>query len=161
MHTQKRNFTYIDELPDLEDLESSGGMYRGMHDGMSHGNPMGMPHTSGKPLQFSEQGPPRGLPEKFRKFIRSPMGPAHPESGMAHHSQHHQPPQEFFQPPPHTKESPTRPDVNSPTCLEISDHVGGCPICSRFYKNDSSIYIIAIVVLAIICILLLKRVLNL
>ena len=154
MHTQKRNFTYIDELPDLEDLESSGGM----HGGMSRGNPMGMPHTSGKPLQFAEQGPPGGIPEKFRKFIRSSMGPAPPESGMAPHSQH---PQEFFQPPHPAKESPTRPAANSPTCLEISDHVGSCPICSRFYRNDNSIYIIAIVVLAIICILLLKRVLNL
>jgi hypothetical protein len=54
-----------------------------------------------------------------------------------------------------------RPPVGSPTCLEIADHVGSCPICSRFYKNDNTVYIIAIVILAIICILLLKRVLNL
>lgn len=154
MHAQKRNFTYIDELPELEDLESSDGMHRGM----SRDSPMGMPHTAGKPLQFFEQGPPGGIPEKFRKFIRSPMGPAPPESGMAPHAQHHQP--EFFQPPP-PEAPPARPEANSPTCLEICSHIDSCPICSKFYKNDNSIYIIAIVVLAIICILLLKRVLNL
>jgi hypothetical protein len=39
--------------------------------------------------------------------------------------------------------------------------VGSCPICSRFYHNDNTVYIIAIVILSIICILLLKRVLDL
>jgi hypothetical protein len=48
----------------------------------------------------------------------------------------------------------------TPSCLEIADHVSLCPICSRFYRTDSTIYVIAIVLLAIICILLLKRVLN-
>jgi len=152
MYAQQRNFTYIDELPDLEDLESKGT-------GMGMGMPtQGQPHTAGRPLQFSEQGSHGGIPEKFRKFIRSPMGPPPTESGMAPYSS----PPEFFQPPPPPTESaPTRPAAGSPTCLEISDHVGSCPICSKFYKNDNAIYIIAIVVLSIICILLLKRVLNL
>ena len=48
----------------------------------------------------------------------------------------------------------------TPSCLEIADHVSLCPICSRFYRTDSTIYVIAIVLLAVICILLLKRVLN-
>jgi hypothetical protein len=48
----------------------------------------------------------------------------------------------------------------TPSCLEIADHISMCPICSRFYRNDSTIFVIAIVILVIICILLLKRVLN-
>ena len=149
MYAQKRNFTYIDELPDLEDLESNGMPT------------YGQPHTSGRPLQFSEQDHPGVIPEKFRKFIRSPMGPPPSESGMSPYTPnpHHSSSPEFFQPPPETTSSKTT--VGSPTCLEISDHVRNCPICSRFYKNDNAIYIIAIVVLSIICILLLKRVLNL
>jgi hypothetical protein len=50
--------------------------------------------------------------------------------------------------------------VRAPTCLEIADHIAKCPICSKFYKKDSTVYIIAIVVLSLICILLLKRVLD-
>ena len=156
MYGQQRNFTYIEELPDLEDLES-----KDMHMGMPN---QGQPHTAGKPLQFSEQGLPGGMPEKFRKFIRPTMGTPPTESGMAPYTSnpYHYSPPEFFQPPElPNKSAPPRHVNNSPTCLEISDHIGGCPICSKFYKNDNAIYIIAIVVLSIICILLLKRVLNL
>lgn len=49
---------------------------------------------------------------------------------------------------------------DSPSCLSVAEHVANCPICSRFYNNDKTIYIIAIVVLLIICILLLKKVLD-
>jgi len=48
----------------------------------------------------------------------------------------------------------------TPSCLEIADHISMCPICSRFYRNDSTIFVIAIVILVIICILLLKHVLK-
>lgn len=139
-----RNVTYIDDLPDLEDLESGGGMQ-----GVG---------------QF-QQGPGNGsgpgydqIPEQYKKFIRSSMGPPPNQSGMAPINPQLQ--QEFFQLPQHAQE-PMRPPSNSPTCLDIHEHVQTCPICSRFFKNDNTMYIIAIVVLSIICILLLKRVLNL
>jgi len=48
----------------------------------------------------------------------------------------------------------------TPSCIEIAEHIGSCPICSKFYKRDSTVYIIAIVILAIICILLLKKTLD-
>ena len=145
----KRNVTMIDDLPDLEDLESRQGIH-----GWSP-NMMGV----GQHVPFQHQGPPGGIPDKFRKFIRPNMGPPRPESGMAPYGGGPPPQQEFFAPP--QQEAPMRPPAGSPTCLEIADHVGSCPICSRFYKNDNTAYIIAIVILAIICILLLKRVLNL
>lgn len=46
------------------------------------------------------------------------------------------------------------------SCIEIAGHIRECPICSKFYDNDKTIHIIAIVVLSIICLLLMKRVLN-
>ena len=49
---------------------------------------------------------------------------------------------------------------NTPTCLEIADHVANCPICSKFYNNDPTIYIIAILILSAVCIVLLKKVLD-
>jgi hypothetical protein len=51
--------------------------------------------------------------------------------------------------------------VNSPSCLNFAEHVSLCPICKRLYNSDVSMYIIAMVVLAIIIILLLKRVMDL
>jgi len=53
------------------------------------------------------------------------------------------------------------PITTKPNCIDCNEHISNCPICSKFYKNDKIIYIIAIVILAIICILLLKRVLDL
>lgn len=47
------------------------------------------------------------------------------------------------------------------SCLDVSNHVENCPICRRIYKNDKTVLIIAIVILSILCILLLKKVLNL
>lgn len=46
-------------------------------------------------------------------------------------------------------------------CVDTSYHVKNCPICSQLYRNDKGIYIISIVILIIICIILLKKVLNL
>jgi hypothetical protein len=45
-------------------------------------------------------------------------------------------------------------------CIDIAKHVQDCPICSRFYNNDKTTYVITIVVLSIVCLLLLKKILN-
>ena len=47
------------------------------------------------------------------------------------------------------------------TCVEIAKHIKECPICSKFYDTDKSIYIIVIIVLSICCIVLLKKLLEL
>lgn len=49
---------------------------------------------------------------------------------------------------------------NSPDCLTIAEHIANCPVCGKLYKNDNTVYIIAIIVLAVVCILLLKKVLD-
>ena len=154
MYAQNRNVTYIDDLPELEDLESRDGMNRGMQN-ISN--------------QFSEQGDHYGsIPEKFRKFIRAPMGIPPDQSGMSPYQ--HRQPEEFFPPPPpqhplkqqmYNTEEHYKQLHDTPSCLDVHSHISQCPICSRFFKNDNAVYIIAIVVLSIICILLLKRVLNL
>jgi hypothetical protein len=47
------------------------------------------------------------------------------------------------------------------SCVEISEHVQSCPICSKFYSTDNTAYIVLIVILTVVCLMLLKRVLNL
>ena len=45
-------------------------------------------------------------------------------------------------------------------CLDIANHTKSCPICTKFYDNDKTVYIIIIIILAVITALLLKRVLE-
>jgi len=112
-----------------------------------------------------------GEGNKYRdtaKFIRNnrqiPQG-----AGMTRNSEYGQqyqqpPPEEMIEPQrvPMVKEMPafSRPDPMSFNCVDISMHVQECPICCKFYNGDKSLYIVVIVILAIVCLLLLKRVLN-
>ena len=45
-------------------------------------------------------------------------------------------------------------------CISIARHIKMCPICSKLYDNDKSIYIIGIVFLLVICIILLKKIIE-
>ena len=154
-------FTPIDSLPFLEDLEED-----------NYSN-------QGKEYNSSEYDVPDN--KKYSKFIRQSYF-GKPESGMGHY-QKDQP--NVHREGPHSsshKQPPlSRPNMsnvnfdnelefnsyktfniphNSPTCLDVAEHIANCPICSKFYNNDKTIYIITIVVLAIICIMLLKKVLD-
>jgi hypothetical protein len=138
--------TFIEDLPELEDLEGSRH-----HQSAVRGNH----HHSSYP--GADMLPP-GEANRFQKFIRKDNEPPHSESGMS--ARDLQAPQivspmEHFE--KHNTMAPTR---DSPSCLDVADHVENCPICSKIYKSDQTIYLIAIVVLAVIAIILLKKVLD-
>ena len=139
-NTQK--FTLIDNLPDLDDLE---GYSNNKQDDkyskfirQSHSSPQQSGMVSNNINQHMGQ---------------SPMGQSPMEQSPMEQYMRHQPSMEQF-------ENKSSHNINSISCLEIAEHVSNCPICSKFYKNDNTIYIIAIVVLLIICILLLKKCLD-
>ena len=133
--TRPQNTTSINELPDLEELDGMGS-------------------------NLIEEVDP-----KYQKFIKNPHSPPM-ESGMI--------------PPPHQVERPYQPSnyqpmggggleqitdfkelqAHTPSCLDVCSHVMSCPICSKFYNNDKTLYIMAIVILTIICVILLKKVLD-
>jgi hypothetical protein len=50
--------------------------------------------------------------------------------------------------------------ADSPSCITVAEHIANCPICSKFYNNDKTPYIIAIIILLLVCILLIKKVLD-
>lgn len=50
--------------------------------------------------------------------------------------------------------------TKQPNCVDLAEHAANCKVCAKLYHNDKTIYIIAIIVLVIICILLLKRILD-
>jgi hypothetical protein len=51
-------------------------------------------------------------------------------------------------------------NFHEPSCITVAEHTTNCIVCSKLYQNNSTGYIIVIILLAIISILLLKRVLN-
>ena len=158
--TQK--FTMIDNLPDLDDLEGPPPHQRAiMQEGI---------RGSRYP------GSDKGQDGKYAKFIRQSHYPMSAEAGMStrglpsmpspHHghqldphfgNQHLGPPtlEEGYEKPP--EKMYAKSDLS---CLTVAEHIANCPICSKFYKDDKTIFIIAIIVLAVICILLLKKVLE-
>ena len=95
-------------------------------------------------------------------MTRQPEYNNHPSSQMMVYQQPQEEMMEPVQKVSYVKEMPpvTRPDPMSFHCVDVSMHVQDCPICSKFYNGDKSLYIVVIVILAIVCLLLLKRVLN-
>jgi hypothetical protein len=50
--------------------------------------------------------------------------------------------------------------VKSIHCVDIIDHVKLCPLCSKIYNDDKTIYIIIIIMLMVLCLILIKKILN-
>jgi len=127
------NVTMIDNLPQLEEVE--GDKFIGEH-------------------------LPPDMINKYGKTIRQKY------NGYATFQTMNQAPS-MQQPQPQNNEPPreNRSEAHfvhpfSFSCIDVSNHVKECPICCRFYHSDNTLYIILIVILSIICLLLLKRVLN-
>jgi hypothetical protein len=104
------------------------------------------------------------VPEQITKFIRKPMPNPPNQSGMSHNNPNKFNPNVNIPPPPDFYHQDLYDQQNKlPAtlyCLDVHSHIQSCPICSRFFKQDNSLYIIVIIVLSIICILALKKVLN-
>jgi hypothetical protein len=128
-----QNTTSIDDLPELEELE----------------NPTSIKQPNGN---FPEET------NKYTKFIRGGHAPP-PESGMIPLIPRPGIGMEDVQHSEHDIKLINMPE-NTPSCLDVCAHIMNCPICSKFYNNDKTAYMIAIAVLAIVCILLLKKVLD-
>lgn len=132
--------TLIDDLPDLDQLEPS--MYNNQMNNM---------------VPVSEI-------ERVQKFIRNNKYDPHPGSGM---QVYNEPKTGYLQQNPYMTEQyedqmPVLRDVPSVpiSCADIYKHIENCPICSKLYNNDKTIYIILIIFLTVICIILLKKVLD-
>lgn len=138
----RRAVTNISDLPDMESI----------------------PQQNVQPSQYMQYDnmpnlEKRAVPENIKKMIR-PSQVMNPGAGMAsYESQQPQiaePPQpiQYSSPPPIQKEINPLYDI---TCLQIAMHVKNCPICSKMYKCDSTIYILIIVILSVITLLLIKK----
>jgi hypothetical protein len=69
--------------------------------------------------------------------------------------------QEHYALPQNKQQASHGVDPFSFSCLDVANHVKDCPICSKFYNTDKSMYVVIILLLTIICVILLKKLLNL
>ena len=51
-------------------------------------------------------------------------------------------------------------DPEELSCMTVSNHIKDCPICSKFYNCDNSMYIVCIVLLIMVCVILLKKIIE-
>jgi len=143
--------TYLDDLPDIDEVDGSSG---------------GRPNTNLTSTQA----------QMSKRFIRNTHSMI-PESGMV---------TKPFDPASFTTNNEERLDNpgtiqnnvfrNSPiiempnvmaqqpqphvmTCQDIFYHIESCPLCTKFYKHDNTMYLITIAILVLVCALLLKKVL--
>jgi len=141
---RQRPVTMIDELPEVDEMEAQEQHQR-----------------------FPQEERQTGLaPEKYAKYIRTNRE-MYKGSGM----ERYEPPQEQYDPQGQGQQEvqqniqyidPPSKYAHIPhNCLDIASHVQDCPICSKFYNTDKTIYIIIIIILSLICLLLVKKLLNL
>lgn len=154
-NTKPNNTTLIDDLPDVEEIE--------------------LPRMNGLEM----------IPDsnKFQKYIRNNNYNPSSSSGMKINSQPYDPYKigflnndqgSYIDSSPHKQMYPHSSGGLAPntqmfyepytsdslSCKDIANHTLNCPVCSRLYSNDKTIYNIVIIVLSIIIIFLLKRVLD-
>jgi hypothetical protein len=163
-----KNYTLIEELPDLEELERGNQNYNG--GGMNMIPPdnanqiqkfirnnvyeppveSGMAQPQQRPQQRQQPQPVQPPPDQTQitQFI---MPPPPPQPQFMDDSMMYEQNQQMYRYHPHSYE------IN---CINVADHTTNCIVCSRLYQHNTSGYIVIIILLSIICILLLKRVLN-
>ena len=142
------NVTRIEDLPELSDIENSFG--KGGRGGREDVSGMGGGNGNNK------------IAEKYiRKLSRDNYQNTPYESAQYIVEQPQRYEEEMFEGP---TQSPIQTQFASPppqfTCLDVCKHIKGCPLCSKFYNNDNSLYIIIIIALLILVIILTKKVLN-
>lgn len=161
------NVTSIDDLMDIDEIEYQ--QYKNNSQLRNNNFNNGVLRTSSHPSYGNAYGNPdvgREDPNRYNKYIRNNSFNKLPEdSGMNFSNYNNQMlSNSELSDPNNTMQynfGPLR-ETNSciPTCIQIAEHIRDCPICCKFYKNDNTVYIIVIIVLAIMCLLLLKRVLD-
>lgn len=45
-------------------------------------------------------------------------------------------------------------------CIDVCNHIASCPLCSKYYNTDKTVYLLVIALLSIVCIILMKRMLE-
>ena len=160
-----RKSTKIDDLLDLDDPSDGSEGFSNRNVG-SYTNAI----RSNNPNMFrgnAIDGAKRIEQYRQSNNFQNQRPPMHPQNHPQNHPQtRHQNHQNHPQ-TRHQTHSPYKQSANiyegyenDITCQQVLKHISNCPICSKFYNNDRTVYIIIIVILIIICLLLFKKVLD-
>jgi hypothetical protein len=153
-------YTQIEDLPDFSNIDEGA---------------MGPPLSQGYPgtdVMDRHDILPPGVHVQVRNGggpINNSSGNIHPMAGMAGQNPSYGP----FNPtiyPLHDPSGvippmfPSWEGYEQPTqslnCLDVANHIQSCPICSQLYKHDTTPYVIIIAILALLSILLIKKVMK-
>lgn len=158
-----QNVTFINDLPDidqLEDITQQNQFSNTNYNSFNHPNY----NKAYGPLPDSS----REDPDKYKKYIRNNSYNVPQDAGMSMSTNNPMVGNNRYNNGYNNIEKDEKqyePILqnymhNMPNCIQIAEHIRECPICSKFYKNDNTVHIIIIIVLSIMCLLLLKRVLD-
>lgn len=136
------NVTRIEDLPELSDIDNS---YGGDNSGMG-GNTD--PKMNKYIRNYTRQTYNNSMDNNMNMNMNSRS--AEPYQYIEQEPKVYE--KEFYEPTP----LPTR--LN---CLDVCNHIKDCPLCSKFYHNDNTLFIIIIVCLLILTVILTRKVLNL
>jgi len=155
----RNNITMIDDLPDISDFEDSGSMGLSMipdsakyQKFLKNTNNNNLPANSGMGMSMGQDSYKLGYHNVNQGSYIDNM----PNSNMS-----------SMYPPKFGSSGGFAPEsqmiyepFDNLNCREIARHINNCEICSKIYNKDNTFHIILICVLTIICILLLKRILD-
>ena len=159
MSYAQNNTTLIDDLPSLDELE--------------------MPKSYGLSMI------PETEMNKYQKFVRNNGHSPPTESGMGFKNNHHQSSKssnnhienhnnQYNQNNQNNQYNPYEAEIihenfeenshkhehGTSNCVDVAEHTSSCLVCSRLYTNNNTVFILMIIFLAIVNLLLLKRILE-
>jgi hypothetical protein len=158
----RKNVTFIDDLIDTDTLMSGGGSI-GNTDYISKGNMERDEYTNqvqnrhirkqDKDMSYAMNGgmiQSAPIRENFQ---------IQPYQGQGQF-QHFQQPFVFEEPVIKQQRNNHFFEPEELSCMTVANHIKDCPICSKFYNCDNSMYIVCIVLLIMVCVILLKKIIE-
>jgi hypothetical protein len=105
---------------------------------------------------------PERITPDVSKFIRNslPINPINQSMSNVGGGNNQQRPvvvPEFFNEPKNMAFNTNYSELN---CVDVSEHIKNCPVCSRLYKPDTSIHMILIILLGSLCLVLTHKIIN-
>ena len=180
MNKTRQNVTRIEDLEDLEEIDDNDDdngyddrkvniniekfIRKNNNNNMPFNSGMNIPnyseiknnnsqHQQPYHQQPYQQQPYQQQPYQQQPYIKTPYNK--PFNHYGYENQVYQN-NDYYEP----YESTTTPTPKQSNCVDVADHVKNCNVCSRLYNMDRTMYFIIIGILAIICILLLKKVID-
>ena len=164
-----KNVTFIDDLFDADsvntgdDFISKGNQERDSFSNQIHNRHI---RSHDKNISIAMNGGSSIVPQQHFQHqqhhhqhhpVREDFIPFDDNYQYAQFFQNDPQPQQQFS---YKRKQPSFYDEDELSCMRIATHIHDCPICSKFYNSDNSLYIVCIVLLIIVCIILLKRIIE-